>query len=61
MRFSIIVIMVLVVTSCSQNQKLQYDTRVDLRGKQLKIIPRIVYKNPNITYLDSAVPGRTCP
>ncbi len=52
MRISIILLMILVFTSCSQNQKLQYDTRVDLRGKQLKKIPSIVFKNPNIIYLD---------
>jgi Leucine-rich repeat (LRR) protein len=52
MRISIIVIMVMAITACSQNQKLKYDTKVDLRGKQLKNIPSIVYKNSIITYLD---------
>jgi Leucine-rich repeat (LRR) protein len=51
MRIITIVIICLVLNSCSQKQSVN-QVRVDLSGKHLKEIPDSVFQNNEITYLD---------
>jgi Leucine-rich repeat (LRR) protein len=52
MRIITIVIICLVLNSCSQKQSVNQEVRVDLSGKHLKEIPDSVFQNNEITYLD---------
>jgi Leucine-rich repeat (LRR) protein len=52
MRLIVIILIVLILDSCSQGSMTQKEVKVDLRGRHLKEIPDSVFQNPEITYLD---------